>query len=293
MKKIIITGGSRGLGQSLIEYFTKNNSTEIFVLQRNSLIENTQATNKSKIHPFHLHEIDKILAIHQFEAIIHCAAQYETKVINDGEPYSTNLAFSENILEKVIAKKIGHFINIDTLLPREVSTYADSKYLFREVLKQYSSQIQVSNIYLESFYGPGNFQHSFINNTINKLLSNTNTIPLTMGSQIRSFVYISDVLNAIGIILQTSYTAQNHGMFEYNLRGYDAVSIRDTIELICSISNSKIDRFQFGGIAPRALEPEIIAPSTANLNALGWQSTVNLSHGIAKTLNYLKRLNKN
>ena len=102
MKKIIITGGSRGLGQSLIEYFTKDNSAEIFVLQRNLPIQNTHASNELKIYPFYLNEMDKILASHHFEAIIHCAAQYDTKAINDGEPYSTNLVFSEIILEFIL-----------------------------------------------------------------------------------------------------------------------------------------------------------------------------------------------
>ena len=237
--------------------------------------------------------MDKILASHHFEAIIHCAAQYDSKAKNDGEPYFTNLAFSESLIERVIEKKIRHFINIDTLLPREVSTYADSKYLFREVLKQHSSQIQISNICLESFYGPGNYQHSFINNVINKLISDTSIIPLTQGSQIRSFVYISDVLNAIELILKSSDNGPNNQMIEYNLCGSEAVSIKATIELICNISNAKIDRFHFGGVATRDLEPEIIAPSTKNLNQLGWQSNINLSLGIAKTFNYLKRLNKN
>jgi len=62
--------------------------------------------------------------------------------------------------------------------------------------------LQVVNLLVEHFYGPGDNGSKFIPSLMDKCLMNSTTIDLTSGDQKRDFIYIDDLVKACNIVIE-------------------------------------------------------------------------------------------
>ena len=133
-------------------------------------------------------------------------------------------------------------------------------------------------------YGEGEEKYKkIIPVTMQRLLSN---IPLQMygdGSEIRSFIYIQDVVNAVINVLKIKNYA---GVI--NLAGDEKISIKELVNEIITISemNSKIELVE--KISPN----RDLVFDNSKMKDLLCTPKVGLKEGLLKEWNYMKNLSK-
>lgn len=280
---IFITGATGFLGASLVHKLLQMGH-EVYATRR--LQSNLSRYSGFPIQPIwvgleHV-DFDSFFQTHDVDCIVHCATDYGRKNINPIQTVEANLILPL----KIIHAAVGHvrcFINTDTILPKEISSYSLSKKQFAEWLHVYSDRINAINIGLEHFYGPGDDITKFTSSIINALLLRAPEIKLTGGKQKRDFVYIDDVVDAIALIIATSHNEKN-GFYEYEVGYGKAISIEDFVKLTQTISGNSSTILNFGAIPYRKNEKMEVVANISSLSKLGWRPKVELVEGLRKTI---------
>ena len=168
------------------------------------------------------------------------------------------------------------------------SCYAESKRCGETICVAYNHQHGLHTLMARIFhtYGPQmnlNDGRVFADFVRDSLEGRQITIA-SSGEALRCFCYISDATSAFLYII--AFGQAGHA---YNLSNTSAeVSIRDLARLVAELSDPPLEVI-FG--KNRDLKPGYIPsqvprslPNTAKLNALGWQSSVDLHDGFKRTL---------
>ena len=166
------------------------------------------------------------------------------------------------------------------------SLYGHSKVYCEQMISAWAAQ---KNIYhqilrIGHVYGEGEEKYKkIIPITMQRLLSNT---PLQMygdGSEIRSFIYIQDVVNAVINVLKIKNYA---GII--NLVGEEKISIKELISEIVTISgmNSKID------VIEKTTPTRDLVFNNSKMRELLCIPKVGLKEGLLKEWSYMKKLSK-
>jgi nucleoside-diphosphate-sugar epimerase len=158
--------------------------------------------------------------------------------------------------------------------------YALSKKHFTEWGQQFSAmgKIKFITIKLEHIYGSGDDDNKFTTYIIKSCLENIPELKLTHGEQKRDFIFIDDAISAYLILLQ-KIQQQAQLDEEYDLGSGSAISIREFVETVHRITNSKT-MLNFGALPYRDHEIMESHANTEPLKALGWLNKTSLSEGI-------------
>jgi len=106
----------------------------------------------------------------------------------------------------------------------------------------------------------------------------------SQGEQVRTFLYLSDAVNGI---LSLSLSQENRFQI-VNLGSTEHISILDFARITAEVSESTI-----------SIEPEpnfhhspnqVIIPTLENLRSIGWNANVELSDGIQRTVDWIKKI---
>lgn len=148
--------------------------------------------------------------------------------------------------------------------------------------RKYNMDIKVARIF--NTYGPGLRLDDgrVISNFISQALDNSPLSIIGDGSQTRSFCYVSDIVEALILLMNSNF----HNPI--NLGNPYEISILDLAKLIDNKINSK-RAFSF----VKSSSDEILRrrPSIQLAKEiLGWQPRINLSHGLDLTIDFLNRL---
>jgi nucleoside-diphosphate-sugar epimerase len=196
-----------------------------------------------------------------------------------------------------LAKKysVKSFINTDTILNKNISSYTLSKNQFLDWLKLFSKFLNCYNVKLEHFYGPKDNNNKFVINNIYKLLRYEDKIEFTKGFQKRDFVYISDVVSALEKIILFALKKNKINSNNFNFKTFEVgtgrqISIKSFIFLIAKLIGNNRTRLEFGKLPFRKNEIMNVKVDLKNIQKLGWRSKVKLEHGLTKTINYYKRI---
>ena len=94
---------------------------------------------------------------HNYDRIYHTAISYGREGESTLQIFENNTVFSLRILEQAANNKVETFVNMDTSVSRSLNAYALSKRQFAQWGEIYAGQeaIEVTNVQLEHFYGPG------------------------------------------------------------------------------------------------------------------------------------------
>lgn len=192
--KILLTGGTGYLGGTLVEELKKEN--EICVLVRESSnteylksIENLSIIKNNE-------EMKENLIKFMPNIVIHTACLYEKDDNSIESLVDANLLFPIKLLEICIEIGIKTWINTSTALSECTNTYSLSKHQF-SMWGKYLAEQRLINFYdleLESFYGYNQPETYFISYLIDNLRKN-NELSLSLGTQRRDFIAITDVIN--------------------------------------------------------------------------------------------------
>jgi nucleoside-diphosphate-sugar epimerase len=282
--KILVSGGTGFLGSKVVNSFL-NKGHEITVLYR----DNNKIIDQNNRNPYYLKyiEINNENNLKDYDAIFYCATNYS--YIKGGiiELLDANLILPLELLKIANKNSIKYFINIDTIIDKNVNEYSTSKSSLRYWIKKFDGSINIVNIRIDHFFGPGDKSFKFINNIIISLLNNKKSIDLTSGDQERSFIYIDDVVNAISLIIENLDNQNSYK--EYNISGKESYSIKYIVERIKYLINNNTTQLLWGKLPYRENETFKTKCNLSEINSIGWKQDTDLDSGLKKTINYYKK----
>ena len=129
-------------------------------------------------------------------------------------------------------------------------------------------------------YGPNDDESKFTSYVINACLRNNEDVNLTRGNQLRDFIYIKDVIDAIVIICNNISAIDS---IDIEIGSGLLVSIKDFVLKLHKLSNSNV-KLNFGAIQDNINQFEIPAANIKILNNLSWKPSYNLEDGLVETI---------
>jgi nucleoside-diphosphate-sugar epimerase len=133
---------------------------------------------------------------------------------------------------------------------------------------------------LFSVYGPGEAPSRLVPSVV-RAVAAREPLELTGGRQVRDFVYVDDVVEAVLLALFTDRTADG----TYNVGTGVETSVRELAELASALAGADPSLLRFGSLAYRGDERFAWRADTRlAAEALGWRATTLLPDGLASTL---------
>ena len=186
----------------------------------------------------------------------------------------------------------------ETHILQAQSPYAASKIAADHILESFVKSFEVPAIILRPFntYGPRQSERAVISSIIRQVLDD-NCASIKVGdlSTKRDFNYIDDTVNAFIKLGSVDSKSIEYGT-AYNSGSGKAVTIKETLEKIIKLSNTKKEIEQ-EAIRFRPKNSEVnhlIASSTKLCKLTGWKPEVDLTEGLKRTIAWWdERNNKN
>lgn len=280
MQTVLITGINGFLGSSL----AKALSTEYIIIGLEYSLENLFriANCNYKVYSAKEGIPDEIFREQKIDIIIHTATFYGRNNEDYTQMFNANLYSPFSLLDKAILNGCKLVVNTDTVLDRFVSTYALTKRQFQEWLYLRKNEIKVINMQLEHFYGPGASSSNFITAMINKLKNNEPQIDLTLGEQLRDFIYIDDVVSAYQTVLEKERLITD-SYSSYTVCTNQLISIKDLIKMLKDLTQSS-SVLNFGTVPYRENELMHSETDNADLVKLGWKQQFTIKVGLQKII---------
>jgi len=293
--KILITGGNGFLGSNLVNKISKKNYILHLLVREKSNLSRLNLNKKIKFFKLQKKNLENIFKKNKFDLIIHCATNYGTEEDNSSNTIYPNLLLPLQLLDLAKKYSVKSFINTDTILNKNISSYTLSKNQFVDWLKLFSKFLNCYNVKLEHFYGPKDNNNKFVINNIQRLLRYEDEIEFTKGFQKRDFVYISDVVNALEKIILFALKNNKINSSHFKYKTFEVgtgrqISIKSFIFLIAKLIGNNRTRLEFGKLPFRKNEIMNVKVDLKNIQKLGWKSRIKLEHGLIKTINYYKKI---
>lgn len=174
----------------------------------------------------------------------------------------------------------------DKKFQKTSSVYGSAKLLSTKYLlnlkKKYNFPSVILRLYL--IYGPNQDANRIIPITIINSIQN-NRFDCSKGKQLRDFLYIDDLINAI---IKTLRRRNLIGQI-INIGSGKPTSIKKLILNICTLA--KGGQPQFGKISLRGDEIDKLYPNISkSIKLLNWKPKISLKNGLKKTIKYFKKL---
>ncbi|MDC0933634.1 NAD-dependent epimerase/dehydratase [Arcobacteraceae bacterium] len=284
---ILLSGATGFLGSYLLKSFV-NNGNKVIALKRST--SNTyridEYLDKVNFYDIDMIDISEIFKNNQIDIVINTVTNYGRKGSKISSILDTNLIFGLQLLEESVNANVQAFINTDTLLERNINTYALSKAQFVDWIKFLSNKnTKMLNIRIEHMYGPLDDENKFIYWLINQLKQDVKSIDLTSGIQKRDFIYIDDIVNAYQTIIKNIDKISRYEEFE--LGSGNSIEVKKFIEFIYDeLSNDQnIETLlNFGAVEYRANENMNMQADISKLNNIGWKPKFSIENGIKRIL---------
>lgn len=179
-------------------------------------------------------------------------------------------------------QKESYWGNVNPIGPR--SCYDEGKRcaetLFYDYNRQHGVDIRVVRIF--NTYGPRMSQDDgrVISNFIHQALQNKDITVYGRGQQTRSFCYVTDLIDGIIRLQNSSFT------LPMNLGNPQEITIKDVADKVINLTSatSKIVYGDLPADDPARRRPDI----SQAMEVLSWQPTTTLEQGLQKTINSFK-----
>ena len=280
MRTILITGINGFLGSHLAKKLSKNYKIVGLEYSVKNLF-------RLKDYSFKVYssgdETDTIFKENEIFAIIHSATVYRRITDPIENLILTNILLPVKLYELANRFNVSLFLNTDSFFNNEkyeysfLSEYTLSKKHVLDWLKTVKGDCKLINMKLFHMYGPDDSPDKFIPGIISKLKNGDPSIDITLGEQLRDFIYISDVVSAYRLVLQNSSLMKK--FIEFEVGTGKETSIKDIILQIKESIKSRT-KLNFGALNYR---PNEIMKSKANIKALcdlGWEPQITIEEGI-------------
>ncbi len=325
-KKVLITGGAGFIGSHVVRRFVNRYSEyEIFNLDALTYagnLENLQDVEKAKNYTFVKGDItdekfiNTLFEIHQFEGVIHLAAEsHVDRSITDPLAFAKTNILGTMILLNAFKKLWNNdwegkrFYHVstdevygslgDTGLFKETTSYdpnspysaskASSDHFVRAYGETYGMPYVISNC--SNNYGQNHFPEKLIPLFINNIINNKPLPVYGDGNYTRDWLYVLDHAIAIDLVF---HKGANHET--YNIGGFNEWKNIDLVKTLCAQMDEKLGREKGASeklityVKDRPGHDLRYAIDASKINKeLGWTPSVTFEEGLSITIDwYLK-----
>lgn len=316
MRNVLITGGYGFIASNFLIYLVRkyreinfyNYDKLLYCASENNLkdIEN-ELNLKSTLNQLQNKEfLLSYLNDNNIDTIIHFAAQtHVDHSFHNSLDYTNDNIYGTHILLECIRiyNKLELFIHMSTdevygenendddiktekTLLCPTNPYAATKAAAEMIVNSfyYSFKIPVIIIRSNNIYGRKQFTEKVIPKFITQILNNEKITIQGDGTNIRSFLYIDDLMKAIELILIKGKIGN-----VYNISSIDEISIMDLAKkLLKFIKNIDDIDEQIIYIEDRKYNDKRYYICDKKLKELGWTQTTNIDEGLKKTIEWYK-----
>jgi nucleoside-diphosphate-sugar epimerase len=185
----------------------------------------------------------------------------------------------DDALELVKSKSCRRWVVIGTCFEEQAaSRYARNKRELYLALEQLGIELAWPRLF--HLYGPREHPQRFVPVVINSLLAGR-PAPLTDGNEVRDFLHVEDVAEAIVAVALSKLTGI------VNIGSGVPVTIREMATQIAGIIG-RPDLLQFGAYRPPAAEAPVLVADAAKLNAI-WRPRIDLATGLRGTIEWWRQ----
>jgi len=304
---VLVCGGAGFIGSSFIKNYLKNNPNSkiinLDILTIGSNLENLKNIENIPNYKFIKDDIRNESTINNIvkdvDIVINFAAEsHVDRSIANPKPFlETNILGTYSILEG-IRKYDKQFIHVST---DEIYGDAQGKLPFDE-----DSQINPSNPYaatkaaadhlVSSYYrtygincittrctnnfGPYQFPEKLIPKTIIRLIKNLKVPLYGDGTQIRSWIYVKDHVQAIESLISKGRPGQ-----VYNITAYEEITNKTIVEKILKILAKSNDMIEYVGDRP-GHDKRYSIDSSKIENQMGWKPQYEFDDALKQTVDW-------
>jgi dTDP-glucose 4,6-dehydratase len=323
MKKILITGGAGFIGSHVIRLFVNNyKDYQIYNLDKLTYagnLENLKDIETAPNYTFLKGDIvdgafiDALFAEHQFDAIIHLAAEshVDRSISNPLEFIHTNIVGTVNLLNAAknhwkndYSGKLFYHVSTDEVYGSlddggfflETTPYdpqspysaskASSDHFVRAWQNTYGMPIVISNC--SNNYGPNQFPEKLIPLFINNILNKKPLPVYGKGENVRDWLYVIDHARAIDVIFHKGKIGET-----YNIGGFNEWKNLDLIKVLCKTVDKKLGNPEGTSeglityVKDRAgHDLRYAIDATKIMKELGWEPSLQFEEGIDKTVDW-------
>lgn len=287
-KSILITGINGFLGSHLAK--TLCNKYDIIGLEFSN--ENLYRLKGISLKVYSSNDsLESIFQESKLFAVIHAATVYRANGESFESLVKTNVILPVALYELANKYKVEKFINTDSFFNNPIYNY---KYLLdytmtkRHVIEWLllnKGDCSLINMKLFHVYGENDAISKFVPQMISLIKKNQDFIKLSPGEQKRDFIFIDDVVQAFGAVLESNLFC-NERMIEYEVGIGKSISIKMFVESIKNITNSK-SKLLFGELPYRENEIFDSVADISKLLSIGWCPKYTLEEGLIRTINSL------
>ena len=314
-KRIFITGGAGFIGSHLTERFIEDNKIIIYdTLHRNALQHTSFKGNKNLtfiegdvLDVKNLHK-----SIKDIDLVIHLAsiAGVPTVIEHPNKTLKINLIGAYNVLEECRINNVSDFVDfstsevygpvnyrtpesgVNTIGPKERPrcVYALAKLASEHLSYSYFKEYGLKSRSVRPFnvYGPRQMGEGAVNSFVRKAVKNEPLTVYNEGNQIRSWCYVTDMVDAIQSILLNDNTIGE----SFNIGNPQATSSAlDTALRIVKLANSS-SKIEFKKADFHDVEVRVPNIDKAK-RVFGFEPKVPFDEGLLKTINWVKSIEKN
>ena len=262
MKKVIITGASGFVGSYLVNEFLSN-GYEVTAVVRNEKSDVSAFQKKENINIVYC-ELKDIQTLKeklsgQYDYFLHFAwessagqgrGNYELQLKN--VEYSCNCVKVAKLLGckrfvfagSIMAYEAKEFVLKNGAEPTSAYIYSIAKLTASMMAKTVAVQndIEFIDVVISNIYGVGEKSERFLNATVKKIVSGTESIDLTTCEQLYDFIYVTDAVRQIRFALE-----KGEGLNSYYIGNKEQFKLRQFVEKIKIALNSDV-KLNFGAV---------------------------------------------
>jgi UDP-glucose 4-epimerase len=251
MGKVILTGSTGFIGHNFLTYLEDNNffDKSNLVLITSEYISGYSSVNRNKAS--WKSDLNVILNGQAADAVFHLGS-FTPKSGTDSnnlEGSFSNIAFTQELIKAIKPPKCFIFTSTldvydfkdvvdENTLPNPTSLYGWSKLYCERMLSVWakSNNVHLQILRIGHVYGEGEDAYKkLIPVTIEACLNDENPALFTIGTELRSFIYIFDVCR---MIYESSLRESNLGIV--NIVGNEPKSVREVIDTIIELINPEL-----------------------------------------------------
>lgn len=286
IKKVLVTGSTGFVGNHLYRQLLK---LGINVIGTNS------SNHKNKLD---VTDMNPLLSIDNrgVDAVIHLAAKtsVDSAMKDPYRAYYANIVGTLNMLEFCRLRNIEKFIFMSSYVygqPKYLpidekhpvnphSPYHKSKLIAEQLCKDYSLDFGIDIVVLRPFllYGPNAKPYMFIS-TVTQQIRNNGKVFLSGKYTSRDFLFISDFLDLVTIILNNF--PRGHNM--YNVGSGESHHLEQVTQILAQVMNKKITINYDDQIRPGDVT-KMIADISKVSSEFHWKPRIGIERGLKLTL---------